>query len=100
MEKRDYVSFTISTLNGAAAQNKGIRLLPRGIDGKYDDAVTKDRENLHLATSNPPSFWNNVTELHKPSKPWELLQIGNCGLPLETEAGWLVLTHGVGPKRR
>ena len=100
IETEDFVSFTISTLNGAAAQNKGMALFPRRVDGKYVMLSRKDRENLHLATSNDVRFWNDVTELHKPSKPWELLQIGNCGSPLETEAGWLVLTHGVGPMRR
>ncbi|MDQ3563512.1 MAG: glycoside hydrolase family 130 protein [Pseudomonadota bacterium] len=100
IETEDFVSFTISTLNGAAAQNKGMALFPRRIDGKYVMLARKDRENLYLAMSKDVRFWNDVTELHKPSKPWELLQIGNCGSPLETEAGWLVLTHGVGPMRR
>ncbi len=100
IETEDFESFTISTLNGAAAQNKGMALFPRRIDGKYVMLSRKDRENLHLATSNDVRFWNDVTELHKPSKSWELVQIGNCGSPLETDAGWLVLTHGVGPMRR
>ncbi|MGH8511375.1 MAG: glycoside hydrolase family 130 protein [Gammaproteobacteria bacterium] len=100
IETEDFVSFTISTLNGAAAQNKGMALFPRRIGGKYVMLSRKDRENLHLATSNDVRFWNDVTGLYKPSKPWELVQIGNCGSPLETEAGWLVLTHGVGPMRR
>ncbi|MGH8525213.1 MAG: glycosidase, partial [Gammaproteobacteria bacterium] len=100
IETEDFVSFTISTLNGAAAQNKGMALFPRRIDGRYVMLSRKDRENLHLATSNDVRFWNDVTELHKPSKPWDLLQIGNCGSPLETGAGWIVLTHGVGPMRR
>ena len=60
----------------------------------------RDRENLHLATSTDVRHWTDVTELHRPSRPWELLQIGNCGSPIETAAGWLVITHGVGPMRR
>lgn len=100
IETEDFVSFTISTLNGAAAQNKGMALFPRRIDGKYVMLSRQDRENLHLATSNDVRFWNEVTEIHKPSRSWELQQIGNCGSPLETDAGWLVLTHGVGPMRR
>jgi len=100
IETEDFVSFTISTLNGAAAQNKGMALFPRRIDGKYVMLSRKDRENLHLATSDHVRFWSDVTELHKPSQPWELLHVGNCGSPLETDAGWLVLTHGVGPMRR
>src|ERR1044071_9003448 len=60
----------------------------------------KDRENLHLARSDNVKFWNGVCELDRPREPWQLLAIGNCGSPMETEAGWLVLTHRVGPMRR
>jgi len=100
IETTDFASFAISTLNGAAAQNKGMALFPRPIDGRYVMLSRKDRENMHLATSNDVHFWTDAVELHGPQRPWELLQIGNCGSPLETEAGWLVLTHGVGPMRR
>lgn len=100
IETRDFVRFSISTLNGAAAQNKGMALFPRQIDGRYVMLSRKDRENLYLATSNDVRFWNDAVELHKPVEPWELAQIGNCGSPLETKEGWLVLTHGVGPMRR
>jgi predicted GH43/DUF377 family glycosyl hydrolase len=100
IETSDFVTFGVSTLNGAAAQNKGMALFPRRIGGRYVMLSRKDRENLHLATSSNVRFWNDVTELYRPSKPWELLQVGNCGSPLETEAGWLVLTHGVGPMRQ
>ena len=100
IETQDFVRFTISTLNGAAAQNKGMALFPRQIDGKFVMLSRKDRENLHLSTSDDVHHWNDVTELYRPQYAWELLQIGNCGSPIETEAGWLVLTHGVGPMRR
>jgi predicted GH43/DUF377 family glycosyl hydrolase len=100
IETEDFVTFSISTLNGAAAQNKGMALFPRRIDGKYVMLSRKDRENLHLSTSDDVHNWNDVTELYRPQSPWELLQIGNCGSPIETEVGWLVLTHGVGPMRR
>jgi len=100
IETERFVSFTISTLSGSAAQNKGMALFPRRIGGRYVMLSRKDRENLHLAISDDIHVWNDVAELHRPSKPWELLQIGNCGSPLETDAGWLVLTHGVGPMRR
>jgi predicted GH43/DUF377 family glycosyl hydrolase len=99
IETDDFARFTISTLNGAAAQNKGMALFPRPIDGKYVMLSRKDRENLYLASSRDVHHWNDVTELYRPQAPWELLQIGNCGSPMETEAGWLVLTHGVGPMR-
>jgi predicted GH43/DUF377 family glycosyl hydrolase len=100
IETDDFVRFTISTLNGAAAQNKGMALFPRTIDGKYFMLSRKDRENLHLSMSSEVHQWDDVAELYRPQQPWELLQIGNCGSPIETEAGWLVLTHGVGPMRR
>jgi predicted GH43/DUF377 family glycosyl hydrolase len=97
---QDFLTFTISTLTGAAAQNKGMALFPRKIAGKYVMLSRKDRENLYLATSDDVGVWDDATELDRPCAPWELLQIGNCGSPLETEAGWLVLTHGVGAMRR
>jgi predicted GH43/DUF377 family glycosyl hydrolase len=100
IETEDFVRFSISTLNGSAAQNKGMALFPRKIGGRYIMLSRRDRENLHLASSDEVHQWNDSTELHRPQSPWELLQIGNCGSPIETEAGWLVLTHGVGPMRR
>lgn len=100
IETDDFLSFNIATLNGSAAQNKGMALFPRKIAGKYMMLSRKDRENLHLVSSNNVRFWDDSTELVSPQAPWELLQIGNCGSPLETEAGWLVLTHGVGALRR
>jgi predicted GH43/DUF377 family glycosyl hydrolase len=100
IETDDFVQFKVSTLNGAAAQNKGMALFPRRIGGKYVMLSRRDRENLHLSTSSDLHHWSDVNELFRPQYPWELLQIGNCGSPIETEAGWLVLTHGVGPMRR
>jgi predicted GH43/DUF377 family glycosyl hydrolase len=99
IETSDFLTFSIRTLNGEAAQNKGMALFPRKVGGHYMMLSRKDRENLHLSTSDNVHFWNDVHELYRPTRPWELLQMGNCGSPLETEAGWLVLTHGVGPMR-
>ncbi len=96
----DFRTFSISTLSGSAAQNKGMALFPRRIKGKYVMLSRRDRENLHLATSSEVGHWDDLSELHEPSRPWQLLQIGNCGSPIETGAGWLVITHGVGPMRR
>jgi predicted GH43/DUF377 family glycosyl hydrolase len=96
----DFVSFRIATLNGPAAQNKGMALFPRRIRGRYVMLSRRDRENLHLTTSTDVGHWTDVSDLHRPTRPWELLQIGNCGSPIETSAGWLVITHGVGPMRR
>jgi predicted GH43/DUF377 family glycosyl hydrolase len=100
IQTHDFASFRISTLSGPAAQNKGMALFPRRVGGKYVMLSRRDRENLHLATSADVRHWADITELHRPSRSWELLQIGNCGSPLETEEGWLVITHGVGPMRR
>jgi predicted GH43/DUF377 family glycosyl hydrolase len=100
IQTSDFRSFRISTLNGPAAQNKGMALFPRRVGGKYVMLSRRDRENLHLATSTDVRRWVDVTELHRPTRSWELAQIGNCGSPIETEAGWLVITHGVGPMRR
>jgi predicted GH43/DUF377 family glycosyl hydrolase len=96
----DFVTFRITTLNGPAAQNKGMALFPRRIAGRYVMLSRRDRENLHLATSADVRHWMDVVELHRPTHPWELLQIGNCGSPIETAEGWIVVTHGVGPMRR
>jgi len=100
IETSDFASFRISTLSGPAAQNKGMALFPRRVQGRYVMLSRRDRENLHLATSSDVRYWAEVSELHRPSRSWELLQIGNCGSPIETDEGWLVITHGVGPMRR
>jgi predicted GH43/DUF377 family glycosyl hydrolase len=100
IETRDFASFRIGTLTGSAAQNKGMALFPRRVGGKYMMLSRRDRENLHLASSVDIGHWEDIEELHRPSHAWELVQIGNCGSPIETEAGWLVITHGVGPMRR
>jgi predicted GH43/DUF377 family glycosyl hydrolase len=100
IETDDFLSFRIGTLNGPAAQNKGMTLFPRRIGGKYVMLSRRDRENLHLATSSEVGHWADVTALPQPMRPWELMQIGKCGSPFETAAGWLVITHGVGPMRR
>ncbi len=100
IETDDFLSFKILTLSGTAAQNKGMALFPRRINGKHVMLSRRDRESLYLATSNDVRYWDDITLLHKSSRPWDLLQIGNCGSPLETDEGWIVLTHGVGPMRR
>jgi predicted GH43/DUF377 family glycosyl hydrolase len=100
IETADFVTFSISTLHGSAAQNKGMALFPRAIGGEYVMLSRKDRENLWVARSHDVRYWNEAAELRGPVQPWELLQIGNCGSPIETAAGWLVLTHGVGAMRR
>lgn len=100
LETRDFLSFRVSTLNGAAAVNKGIALFPRKVGGAFMALGRLDNENNHLLRSDNVRFWHEQETLQTPQEPWELIQLGNAGSPLETAAGWLVLTHGVGPLRR
>ena len=99
IETSDFLRFRVATLNGPSAQNKGMALFPRKIDGQYVALSRYDRENIDIMFSRGVRFWHDREQLRTPVWPWELMQIGNCGSPLETEAGWLVLTHGVGPMR-
>ncbi len=100
IETTDFLHFKIRTLNGPAAQNKGMALFPRKIDGRYVMLSRQDNENVFLMFSDNPHFWNEAEPLFQPQQAWELVQMGNCGSPIETDAGWLVLTHGVGPMRK
>lgn len=99
VETDDFLRFRFISLNGPAAQNKGMALFPRKIGGRYAMLSRQDNENIHLMYSDNIHFWNERILLLKPAFPWELVQIGNCGSPIETDAGWLVLSHGVGPVR-
>jgi predicted GH43/DUF377 family glycosyl hydrolase len=90
----------MSPLSGAAAKNKGMALFPRRIGGQYAMIGRQDNENLYLIYSDDLYHWNDGLPLLKPRFPWEFVQIGNCGSPIELDEGWLLLTHGVGPVRR
>jgi predicted GH43/DUF377 family glycosyl hydrolase len=100
IETTDFVHFRALTLNGRAVQNKGMAMFPRRIHGRYAMISRQDDENLFLMFSDNPHFWSDPKLLLKPGEAWEAVKIGNCGSPMETEAGWLVITHGVGPMRR
>jgi predicted GH43/DUF377 family glycosyl hydrolase len=100
LETRDFLRFCFRTLNGPAARNKGMALFPRKIGGKYAMLSRQDNESIFLMYSDNVHFWNDNILLLLPAFPWELIQIGNCGSPIETPAGWLVLSHGVGPMRK
>jgi len=100
VETIDFLSFRFITLNGPAAQNKGMAMFPRKIDGRYAMLSRQDNESIYLMFSDNVHFWNERKVLLKPTFPWELVQLGNCGSPIETDAGWLVLSHGVGPLRK
>ncbi len=100
LETSDFLSFRFITLNGPAAENKGMALFPRKINGRYAMLSRQDNENIYLMFSDNIHFWYERQLLLRPTFPWELVQLGNCGSPIETESGWLVLSHGVGPMRK
>ncbi len=100
VETSDFMLFRFITLNGPAAQNKGMALFPRKINGQYAMLSRQDNENIYLMFSDNVHFWHEYKLLLKPAFPWELVQMGNCGSPIETDVGWLVLSHGVGPMRQ
>jgi predicted GH43/DUF377 family glycosyl hydrolase len=99
LESADLTSFSAFALTGPAARNKGMALFPRLVGGRHLALCRGDGETMSLATSADGRSWSGEVPLHGPTAAWELLQVGNCGSPLETPAGWLVLTHGVGPMR-
>jgi len=99
IETTDFVTFHVRTLNGPAARDKGMALFPRKIGGRYYMIGRIDGENLYLLDSDNVHFWHDAELLRRPTYPWEMVQIGNNGSPLETPEGWLLLTHGVGPMR-
>lgn len=100
LETPDFVHFKFSTLNGPAVQNKGMALFPRKINGRYAMLSRQDDENILLMFSDNIHFWQTPKLLLPPAQPWEFVKIGNSGSPIETDAGWLVLTHGVGAMRK
>jgi predicted GH43/DUF377 family glycosyl hydrolase len=99
VETADFLRFRFITLNGPAAENKGMALFPRKVSGLYAMLSRQDNENIYIMFSDDVHFWSDRKVLLKPIFPWELVQLGNCGSPIETAAGWLVLSHGVGPLR-
>lgn len=100
IETKDFLHFRILTLNGSAVQNKGMALFPRRIHGRYAMLSRQDDENLFYMSSDSLHHWSDPEVILRPSEMWESVKIGNCGSPIETEAGWLVITHGVGPMRK
>ncbi len=100
IETKDFIKFNILTLNGKAVQDKGMALFPRKIGGRYAMLSRQDGENNQIMFSDNIHFWQESQIIQEPEYPWEFIQIGNCGSPLETNEGWIVLTHGVGPMRK
>ena len=99
LETQDFVHFTSSPMVGAAAANKGLALFPRRIGGRFAALSRSDRESNTIAYTDNPRRWESTLACQTPATSWEVVQLGNCGSPIETEEGWLVLTHGVGPMR-
>jgi predicted GH43/DUF377 family glycosyl hydrolase len=100
LETLDFLHFKFITLNGPAVQNKGMALFPRKINGLFAMLSRQDNENIYIMFSENIHFWYDAEVVMKPTFPWEFVQLGNCGSPIETEAGWLVLSHGVGSMRK
>jgi predicted GH43/DUF377 family glycosyl hydrolase len=99
LETADFRTFTVSQLSGPSAKNKGMALFPRLIDGRWAALSRWDRESNAIGYSDDGRRWGEAVTVQAPTRPWELIQLGNCGSPIETPAGWLVFTHGVGPMR-
>jgi predicted GH43/DUF377 family glycosyl hydrolase len=100
LETPDFLRFKFSTLNGPGVQNKGMALFPRKIGGRYAMVSRQDDENILLMFSDNLHYWQAPKVLMVPDQPWEFIKLGNCGSPIETAAGWLVLSHGVGAMRK
>jgi len=100
IETADFQHFRVLTLNGAAVQNKGMALFPRKVNGHYVMISRQDDENIFIMYSDNLHFWDTPEKLLRPWQPWEFAKIGNCGSPIETKEGWLLITHGVGAIRK
>ncbi len=100
LETDDFNNFRINTLHGKAVKDKGMALFPRKINGKYMMITRQGGVNIGIMSSDSLFYWDKYRMLKKPQEPWELIQLGNCGSPLETSEGWLLITHAVGPLRK
>lgn len=100
IETKDFYHYKFMPIHGENAQNKGMALFPRKINGKYAMLARLDGINNYIMFSDYINLWYDAIEIQSPKFPWEFIQIGNCGSPIETEYGWLVITHGVGTMRR
>lgn len=100
LETTDFISFRMTPLVGSAARNKGMALFPRKIGGRYAMIARQDNENLYLVYSDDLYCWEGGRAILQPEYPWEFVQIGSCGSPIELDEGWLLFTHGVGPVRK
>jgi predicted GH43/DUF377 family glycosyl hydrolase len=100
LQTTDFLTFRMTPLAGSAARNKGMALFPKKFDGRYAMIARQDNENLYLVYSNDLYTWEGGQAILRPEYPWEFVQIGSCGSPIELDDCWLLLTHGVGPMRK
>lgn len=100
LRTRDFRDFTLAPIKGGAGGNKGMALFPRKVDGQFLMIGRQDGKNLYLLRSDKVDEWDGGVLLLEPKYPWELIQVGNCGAPIELDEGWLILTHGVGAMRK
>ncbi|GAA4715385.1 glycoside hydrolase family 130 protein [Phytohabitans rumicis] len=100
LSTEDLAHFQITPMRGPGARNKGVALFPRTVGGRHLALCRSDGETIGLTALDGTNLWQPPVPLHAPGRGWELIQVGNCGSPIETDAGWLVLTHGVGPMRQ
>jgi predicted GH43/DUF377 family glycosyl hydrolase len=100
IETSDFRTFDVATLSGDASRNKGMAIFPRKVGGRFAALSRQDNQSNYVMFSEDVRRWQDPHLIQRPERPWELVQLGNCGSPIETEAGWLVITHGVGPMRR
>ncbi|MGN6690217.1 MAG: glycoside hydrolase family 130 protein, partial [Sphingopyxis sp.] len=101
MRTRDFANFCLEPLIGSAARHKGMALFPRKIDGRYRMIARQDGKNITILASDRLNHWDDEGQLlSRPQFPWEFIQMGNCGSPIECDAGWILLTHGVGAMRK
>ncbi len=100
IETRDFHDFRMATMSGPTAHHKGMAIFPRTIAGEYVALSRHDQETTFIMRSDDIRHWTNAEAVLVPEQGWEVIQTGNCGSPIETDDGWLVITHGVGPMRR
>ena len=100
LQTEDFYHFKIMPLHGKGMQNKGVSLFPRKVGGRYAMVSRCDGVNNYIMFSDNINVWNNAKVIEEPLFPWEFVQIGNCGSPIETKEGWILITHGVGPVRK
>jgi predicted GH43/DUF377 family glycosyl hydrolase len=99
LSTRDFLQFEITPVSGEAARGKGLAIFPRKVDGRFAALSRADRETNSISFSHHLEYWDDAVEVQLPMRHWEVVQLGNCGSPIETAAGWLMLTHAVGPMR-